>query len=59
MGLAPFEATERAGAIYGRGTADTKPDILVHVGALRALERQAAGRHQAPDAGRVQRNRYL
>ncbi|HXV96562.1 MAG TPA: M20/M25/M40 family metallo-hydrolase [Gaiellaceae bacterium] len=32
----PFEATERAGAIYGRGTADTKSNILVHVGALRA-----------------------
>jgi cysteinylglycine-S-conjugate dipeptidase len=32
----PFEATERAGAIYGRGTADTKSNVLVHVGALRA-----------------------
>jgi acetylornithine deacetylase/succinyl-diaminopimelate desuccinylase-like protein len=33
---APFEATERDGAIFGRGTADTKSNILVHVGALRA-----------------------
>jgi acetylornithine deacetylase/succinyl-diaminopimelate desuccinylase-like protein len=33
---APFEATERRDAIYGRGTADTKSNILVHVGALRA-----------------------
>ncbi len=32
----PFEATEREGAVYGRGTADSKSNILVHVGALRA-----------------------
>lgn len=32
----PFEATERDGAIYGRGAADTKSNILMHVGALRA-----------------------
>ena len=34
----PFEATERAGAIYGRGSADSKSNILKHVGALRAWE---------------------
>ena len=32
----PFEATERDGAIYGRGAADSKSNILVHIGALRA-----------------------
>lgn len=32
----PWEATERDGAIYGRGTADSKSNVLVHVGALRA-----------------------
>jgi acetylornithine deacetylase/succinyl-diaminopimelate desuccinylase-like protein len=34
----PFEATEREGAIYGRGAADTKSNILMHVGALRAWD---------------------
>jgi acetylornithine deacetylase/succinyl-diaminopimelate desuccinylase-like protein len=34
----PFEARERDGAIYGRGTADSKSNLLVHVGALRAWE---------------------
>jgi len=34
----PFEATERDRAIYGRGAADSKSNILVHVGALRAWE---------------------
>jgi len=32
----PFEPTERDGAIFGRGSADTKSNILMHVGALRA-----------------------
>jgi acetylornithine deacetylase/succinyl-diaminopimelate desuccinylase-like protein len=34
----PFEATERNGAIYGRGAADTKSNILMHVGAIRAWD---------------------
>jgi acetylornithine deacetylase/succinyl-diaminopimelate desuccinylase-like protein len=33
----PYEATERDGAIYGRGAADSKSNLLVHVGALRAF----------------------
>jgi acetylornithine deacetylase/succinyl-diaminopimelate desuccinylase-like protein len=36
----PFEATERDGAIYGRGAADSKSNILAHVGALRVYEGQ-------------------
>jgi acetylornithine deacetylase/succinyl-diaminopimelate desuccinylase-like protein len=32
----PFEPTERDGAIVARGVADTKSNILAHVGALRA-----------------------
>jgi acetylornithine deacetylase/succinyl-diaminopimelate desuccinylase-like protein len=32
----PFEATRRDGAIFGRGAADTKSNILMHVAAIRA-----------------------
>jgi acetylornithine deacetylase/succinyl-diaminopimelate desuccinylase-like protein len=34
----PFQATERDGAIYGRGAADSKSNILMHIGALRAWD---------------------
>jgi cysteinylglycine-S-conjugate dipeptidase len=32
----PFEPTERDGSIVGRGVADTKSNVVAHVGALRA-----------------------
>lgn len=35
---APFKPTVRDGAMYGRGTADTKSNILAFVGALRAWD---------------------
>ena len=32
----PFEPTERNGALYGRGSSDSKANVMAHVGALRA-----------------------
>jgi cysteinylglycine-S-conjugate dipeptidase len=34
----PFVATERDGAIFGRGAADSKSNVIAHVGALRAWD---------------------
>jgi acetylornithine deacetylase/succinyl-diaminopimelate desuccinylase-like protein len=33
----PFVATERGGAIYGRGAADSKSNVIAHAAALRAF----------------------
>ncbi|HME01687.1 MAG TPA: M20/M25/M40 family metallo-hydrolase [Solirubrobacteraceae bacterium] len=33
----PFQPTERDGAIYGRGVADDKSNLIAHVGALRTF----------------------
>ena len=33
----PFEPTQRDGALYGRGSSDSKANVMAHVGALRAL----------------------
>ena len=34
----PFTPSERDGGIYGRGTADSKSNLIAHIGALRAWE---------------------
>jgi acetylornithine deacetylase/succinyl-diaminopimelate desuccinylase-like protein len=33
----PFEPTEKNGALYGRGSSDSKANVMAHIGALRAV----------------------
>jgi len=34
----PFEPTKKCGALYGRGSSDSKANVMAHVGALRAFD---------------------
>jgi acetylornithine deacetylase/succinyl-diaminopimelate desuccinylase-like protein len=34
----PFQLTERGGALFGRGSSDSKANVIAHVGALRAWD---------------------
>ncbi len=49
----PFELTERDGRWYGRGAADCKGNLLVHLTALRALAGAAPEGHLFPVGVRV------
>lgn len=58
--LPPFEPTERDGAVFGRGAAEAKSNVMTHVGAIAAWEgRPPVGVKLAIEGERETRNHTL